>query len=63
MRYRLCSDYQNHLDSVFNYPLNYTIQSSFFGSFTNLEGYWFNSHPQYPAPQYTAVFVENHDNP
>ena len=57
------ADYQNHLDSVFNYPLYYTIQSSFCGSFTNLEGYWFNSRPIYPAPQYVATFVENHDNP
>ena len=57
------SDYQNHLDSVFNYPLYYTIQSSFCGSFTNLEGYWKNSRNKYPAPEYTAVFVENHDNP
>jgi len=57
------ADYQNHLDSVFNYPLYYTIQSSFCGSFKNLEGYWFNSRPIYPAPQYAATFVENHDNP
>ena len=57
------ADYQNHLDSVFNYPLYYTIQSSFCGSFTNLEGYWFNSRPIYPAPQQVATFVENHDNP
>ena len=57
------ADYQNHLDSVFNYPLYYTIQSSFCGSFTNLEGYWFNSRPIYSAPQYAATFVENHDNP
>ena len=57
------ADYQNHLDSVFNYPLYYTIQNSFCGSFKNLEGYWFNSRPVYPAPQYVATFVENHDNP
>ena len=57
------ADYQNHLDSVFNYPLYYTIESSFCGSFYNLEGYWFNSRPKYPAPEYTATFVENHDNP
>ena len=57
------ADYQNHLDSVFNYPLYYTIQNSFCGSFKNLEGYWFNSRPIYPAPAYVATFVENHDNP
>ena len=57
------ADYQNHLDSVFNYPLYYTIQNSFCGSFRNLEGYWFNSRPKYPSPAYVATFVENHDNP
>ena len=57
------SDYQNYLDSVFNYPLYYTIQSSFCGSFRNLETYWFKSHTLYPGKQYVANFVENHDNP
>ena len=57
------ADYQNHLDSVFNYPLYYTIESSFCGSFRNLEKYWFNSRSKFPAPEYTATFVENHDNP
>ena len=57
------ADYQNYLDSVFNYPLYYTIESSFCGSFRNLEGYWFNSRSIFPAPQYAASFVENHDNP
>ena len=57
------ADYQNHLDSVFNYPLYYTIKSSFCGSFRNLEGYWFNSRSHFPAPEYMATFVENHDNP
>ena len=57
------ADYQNHLDSVFNYPLYYTIKSSFCGSFRNLEGYLFNTRKAFPAPEYTATFVENHDNP
>ena len=57
------ADYQNHLDSVFNYPLYYTIQDSFCGSFRNLESYWFNSRKHFPAPEYMATFVENHDNP
>ena len=57
------SDYQNHLDSVFNYPLYYTIESSFCGSFRNLESYWFNQRKKFPKPEYTAIFVENHDNP
>ena len=57
------ADYQNHLDSVFNYPLYYTIENSFCGSFRNLESYWFNSRSKYPEPEITATFVENHDNP
>ena len=57
------ADYQNHLDSVFNYPLYYTIENSFCGSFRDLESYWFNSRSKFPAPEYTATFVENHDNP
>ena len=56
------SDYQNHLDSVFNYPLYYTIEHSFCGSFRDLEAYWTQSRSKYPAPEYTATFVENHDN-
>ena len=56
------ADYQNHLDSVFNYPLYYTIESSFCGSFYNLEGYWAFIRSKYPFPEYTATFLENHDN-
>ena len=55
--------YASHFDSVFNYPLYYTIQNSFCGSFTNLENYWFNLRNKWPDPKYPAVFVENHDNP
>ena len=55
-------DYQNHLDSVFNYPLYYMIESSFCGSFYNLEGYWAFIRSKYPFPEYTATFLENHDN-
>ena len=57
------ADYQKHLDSVFNYPLYYSIESGFCGDLTHIEGYWFNNRPKYPAPEYTATFVENHDNP
>ena len=57
------ADYQHHLDSVFNYPLYYKIEYSFCGSFRNLESYWFNDRKIFPAPEYTATFVENHDNP
>ena len=62
-RLEYVADYQNHLDSVFNYPLYYTIASSFCGTFRNLEGYWKNSRSKFPAPEYMATFVENHDNP
>ena len=57
------ADYQHHLDSVFNYPLYYKIEYSFCGSFRNLESYWFNDRKIFPAPEYTATFVETHDNP
>ena len=57
------ADYQNYLDSVFNYSLYYTIQYSFCGSFRNLESYWFNSRNKFPNPPYMATFTENHDNP
>lgn len=57
------ADYQNHMDSIFNYPLYYTIESSFCGSFRNLEDYWFNARNRFVNPTYLSVFVENHDNP
>ena len=57
------ADYQNHLDSVFNYPLYYAIQNAFCGSFRNLENYWWNDRKVFPAPEYLSTFVENHDNP
>ena len=56
-------DYQNHLDSVFNYPLYYKIESAFCGSFKELENYWYYVRGKFPAPEYLGVFVENHDNP
>ena len=57
------ADYQNHLDSLFNYPLYYIIEKSFCGSFRELENYWFNIRPKFVLPEYIANFVENHDNP
>ena len=59
----IVGDYQNHLDSVFNYPLFYVIERAFCGSFRELEMYWFNDRPKFPMPEYTGVFLENHDNP
>ena len=57
-------DYQNHLKSTFNYPLYYIIERAFCtGSFWEIENYWFNARPKYPAPEYNAIFFENHDNP
>ena len=57
------ADYQNHLDSVFNYPLYYQIKYGFCGSLKKIEYYLFSQRPLFPAPEYLAVFVENHDNP
>jgi alpha-amylase len=56
------ADYQRHLDSVFNYPLYYAIKKGFCGNFRDLENYWMNQRNVFPAPEYTATFVENHDN-
>lgn len=57
------SDYQNYVDSVFNYPLYYAIENSFCNSMRNIENYWWNTRPKFPQPKYLGVFVENHDNP
>ena len=46
------SDYQNYMDSVFNYPLYYSIEKSFCGSFRHLENYWFQQRKKYPNPPY-----------
>ena len=54
--------YQGHVDSLFNYPLYYTIQDSFCGSMKNIESYWFNTRNIFPEPKVLGVFVENHDN-
>ena len=56
------ADYQNHLDSVFNYPLYYKIQKSFCGNFWEMNDYYENMRKVFPAPEYMATFVENHDN-
>ena len=55
--------YQNHMDSVLNYPLYYKIKDSFCGSMYNLENYWQNDRNSFPDPSVLGVFVENHDNP
>ena len=36
------ADYQNHMDSVLNYPLYYTLRTAFIQSFKRLEEYWLN---------------------
>ena len=55
-------DYQNHLDSIFNYPLYYIILRCFTGSFKELDSYYTNIRHIYPNKEYIANFVENHDN-
>ena len=60
------ADYQNHLDSVHNYPLFYCIRNIFddnYGTFESLEQYFYNIRPKFPSIEYTATFIENHDNP
>ena len=56
------SQYQNHMDSVFNYPLYYQIKNSFCGDMRNIENYLYNMRNKYPHPEYIGTFVENHDN-
>ena len=55
-------DYQNHLDSIFNYPLFYIIKNSFTNNFWELSSYFSDLRSKYPAPEYMATFLENHDN-
>ena len=57
------ADYQNYMDSVFNYPLYYKIKDSFCGSMRNLENYLHNDRNAFKDPSVLGVFVENHDNP
>ena len=55
-------DYQNHLDSIFNYPLYYVILRTFNNAFYELEYYYEIQRHLYPHPEYIATFIENHDN-
>ena len=57
------SSYQKVLDSVFNYPLYYTIKDSFCGNMRNLEGYYLHTRNKFKDPLALGIFVENHDNP
>ena len=55
-------DYQNYLDSLFNYPLFYSIYDGFCGDLTKIEDYWWNKRTKFHSPEYMATFIENHDN-
>ena len=55
-------DYQNHLDSIFNYPLYYIVLRCFTGSFKELGEYYNELRFKYPNKELMANFVENHDN-
>ena len=55
-------DYQNHLTSIFNYPLFYIITRSFTDSFWELNSYYTTLRSKYPAPEFMSTFLENHDN-
>ena len=57
------SSYQNELDSVFNYPLYYTIKDSFCGNMKTLETYYLSTRKKFKDSSVLGVFVENHDNP
>ena len=57
------SDYQNHLESVFNYPLYYSMKDGFCGNLRKIEEYVANSRSMFPDPTVLGVFGDNHDNP
>ena len=56
------ADYQNHLDSVLNYPLYYTIKNAFCGDMKTIEGYLAYAAKKYVDTTVLGTFVENHDN-
>ncbi len=58
-----CANYQDVMDSVFNYPLYYTIQNSFCDNMENLNEYINNGRKAFKDLSVLGVFVENHDNP
>ena len=55
------ADYENHLDSVTNYPLMFSIRNGFDSHLLNLEDYWLNSRKEFQHPEYATIFIENHD--
>ena len=57
------SDYQNHLESVFNYPLYYSMKDGFCGNLRKIEEYVTTSRSMFPDPTVLGVFGDNHDNP
>ena len=57
------ADYQNHLDSVINYPMYYTIKDSFCGDMRNIYYYLEYAAKKYVDTTVLGTFVENHDNP
>jgi len=58
-----CANYQDVMDSVFNYPLYYSIENSFCGNMENLKEYINNGRKAFKDLSVLGVFVENHDNP
>ena len=58
-----CGNYQDVMDSVFNYPLYYSIQNSFCDNMENLLEYYNNGRKAFKDLSVLGVFVENHDNP
>lgn len=54
--------YQEHLDSLFNYPLYFKIKEGFCNDLKKIEEYNSNDRKVFPDPTVMGVFVENHDN-
>jgi alpha-amylase len=57
-------DYQNHLDSVFNYPMYYSIRDAFQSrkSMTVLRDRWNEEFRYFKDLDLLGLFVDNHDN-
>ena len=57
------ADYQNHMDSLVNYPMYYTIKDAFCGSMKKIEEYIGYAATKFRDTTVLGTFVDNHDNP
>lgn len=73
-RVNYVANYQNYVDSVFNYPLYYAMNNGFCknddqeakditGDMTEMHNYYIKSRQVFKDPTIMGLFLENHDNP